>query len=407
MACYRLRNPVQRYAWGSPRVLPDLLGEANPSQEPWAELWVGAHPRASSSIEVGGVWHSLRRFVENSPARVLGGRVAARFGAQLPFLLKVLAVERPLSLQTHPDAQAAALGWAREEAAGVAVDAPERSYPDANPKPELVCALGEFEAVCRFRPLAALRERAAALAARGLEAELAASRAATPGDAFAYLLTRDPERRRALAEELAACAAADETGDAALAWVARLHEAYPGDVAVAAPLLLHHVRLRAGEALDLAPGDLHAYLRGTAVEVMASSDNVLRAGLTRKPIAVDELLAVLQREASDPPRVKAVPGAPGESVYETAGEWFRLSLLRPERGAPLPVRVSRGAELLLCVDGDGELVAADGAAPVAFRRGEALFVAGETPRYELRAGATLARATAGLASYAAPSQEAP
>jgi mannose-6-phosphate isomerase len=167
------------------------------------------------------------------------------------------------------------------------------------------------------------------------------------------------------------------------------------------------VRLRAGEALDLAPGDLHAYLRGSAVEVMASSDNVLRAGLTKKPIAIDELLAVMQREARDLRPLAAAPGAPGESVYRTAGEWFRLSLIRPECGSPLPVAVAHGAELLLCLEGEGELVAGDRGAPLAFRRGEALFVAGETPRYELRGGATLARATAGLASYAAPSQEVP
>jgi mannose-6-phosphate isomerase len=398
MACYRLRNPVQRYAWGSDRVLPEFLGEPNPTGEPWAELWIGAHGRASSSVEVGGVWRPLRRFVEDQPARVLGERVLARFGAQLPFLLKVLAVERPLSLQTHPGAQAAALGWAREEAARVPLDAPERSYPDANPKPELVCALGDFEALCSFRPLAALRERIAALGAPLFAAALVAAKPDAPGDVLAHLLTLPREVRSALAAELAACAGDDVAGDPALGWVAALHDAYPGDVAVAAPLLLHHVRLRAGEGLDLGPGDLHAYLRGTALEVMASSDNVLRAGLTRKPVAVDDLLAVLARGAGDPPRVAPVPGGRGEAVYPTGTEWFRLSLLGLEPGSPLPVEVDRGAEVLLCLEGGGELAAADANDAVGFRRGEALFVAGETPRYELRGAATLARATVGPAS---------
>lgn len=397
MACYRLRNDVQRYAWGSPTVLPELLGQPNPDGEPWAELWIGAHARASSSVEVGGRWRPLRQLVEDLPARVLGERVLARFGAQLPFLFKVLAVERPLSLQTHPDAETAALGWAREEAARIPLDAPERCYPDPNPKPELVCALGDFDALCCFRPLAGLRERAAALGASRLAAELTDARE-EPGDLLARLLTRPAEERRALAAELAACAAADAGRDPALAWTAALHEAYPGDVAVVAPLLMHHVRLRAGDALHLAPGDLHAYLRGTALEVMASSDNVLRAGLTRKPVAVEALLAVLHRAPGEPPLVTPRPGAPGECVYAPGTEWFRLALLRPEAGTPLPVEVAHGAEVLLCLEGHGELAAADGGAPVAFRRGEALFVAGETPRYELRGGATLARATAGLAS---------
>jgi mannose-6-phosphate isomerase len=180
--------------------------------------------------------------------------------------------------------------------------------------------------------------------------------------------------------------------------VAALHEAYPGDVAVAAPLLLHHVRLRAGQALALGSGALHAYLRGTALEVMASSDNVLRAGLTRKPVAIGDLLAVLARGAADPPRVEPAAGGPGESVYPTDTEWFRLSLLEVGGASPLPLEVARGAEVLLCLEGRGELAAADATLALDFRRGEALFVAGETPRYELRGAARLARATVGLAS---------
>lgn len=397
MACYRLRNPVQRYDWGSPTALPDLLGEANPTREPWAELWIGAHARASSSVELGGVWRPLRGFVEQRPDRVLGEAVLARFGAQLPFLLKVLAVERPLSLQTHPGAEAAAVGWAREEAEGVPLGAPERCYPDPNPKPELLCALGEFEALCRFRPVAGLRERAAALGASGLACELAAA-PSVPGDLLAHLLRRPAEVRRALAAEVAACAARGAARDPALAWAAALHDAFPGDVAILAPLLMHHVRLRAGEALDLSPGDLHAYLRGTAVEVMANSDNVLRAGLTRKRVAVDPLLAVLRRDAAEPPLVTSRRAGPGEFAYPASTEWFRLSLLRPESGTPLPVAVDRGVEILLCLEGRGELAPADAREPVPFRRGEAVLVTAETRRYELRGEATLARATAGVES---------
>jgi mannose-6-phosphate isomerase len=398
MACYRLRNPVQRYAWGSPCVLPDFLGEPNPALEPWAELWIGAHPRGTSSIEVGGRWRPLRGFVEHQPERVLGAPVLARFGAQLPFLLKVLAVEQPLSLQTHPGPEAAALGWAREEAARVPLEAAERSYPDANPKPELVCALGgEFEALCGFRPLAGLRKRLVRLGAARLAAEVAEAPGA-PGDLLAHLLSLPEDTRRALAAELAACADAHARSEPALARVAALHEAHPGDVAVVAPLLMHHVRLRAGEGLELGAGELHAYLRGTALEVMASSDNVLRAGLTKKHVAVAELAAVLQRAPREPQRVTPTAGAPGESVYPSATEWFRLALLRVEGGTPLPVDVAHGAEVLLCIEGRGEVAAADGGAPLGFRRGEALFATAETGRYELRGDATLARATAGLAS---------
>jgi mannose-6-phosphate isomerase len=393
MACYRLRNPVMRYAWGSRTALPELLGAESPSAEPWAELWIGAHPRASSEVEVGGAWRPLRAWVEERPAPVLGPRVLARFGAQLPFLLKVLAAEEPLSLQAHPDAARAALGFAREEAARVAQGAPERRYPDANPKPELVCALGPFEALCGFRETRELHARADALGARALQAVLARGGAsARPGDLLARLLRLPEPERRAIAGELAGRAARDARVPE-LAWLARLHERYPGDVACAAPLFLHYVELACGEALFLRPGDLHGYLRGSTLEVMASSDNVVRAGLTPKHVDVEELLEVLNPEPSAPPRVAPQAGEPGETIYAPPTEWFRLSLLRP-RGAPLSLAVSRGAEVLLCLEGRGELAAADASAPLPFARGEALFVTGETPRYELRGEATLARASA-------------
>ena len=395
MACYRLRNPIQRYAWGSRTVLPELLGAASPSEEPWAELWIGAHARAPSEALVGGAWRSLRAWIEERPARVLGEGVLARFGAQLPFLLKVLAAEQPLSLQAHPDAALAAAGFAREEAARIPVDAAERRYADPNPKPELVCALGPFEALCGFREPQDLRARTRALGAHALLAVLARGpKGARPGDVLARLLRLPEPERRAIAAELAGCAAR-AGASAENVWLQELHARYPGDVACAAPLFLHYLRLERGEALYLRPGDLHGYLRGSVVEVMASSDNVVRAGLTPKHIDVEELLRVLNPEPTAPPRVAPTPGEPGETVYAPPTEWFRLSLLRPRAGAPLPLEVRRGAELLLCLEGHGELAAADAAEAQPFARGEALFVTGETPRYELRGEATLARASAG------------
>jgi mannose-6-phosphate isomerase len=398
MAGYRLRNPIQRYDWGSREALQNLLGAPAPGDEPWAELWIGAHARAGSEVEVGGSWRSLRRWIEERPRPVLGTRVAARFGAQLPFLLKVLAAERPLSLQVHPDAGRAALGWSEEEAARIPLDAAERRYPDPNPKPELVCALGPFEALCGFRRSAEIRARAAALDAERLLAALARTPAdAPPGAIFAGLLRLPPGEQRALAAELAECAArAEGEKDPALAWIVRLHAAHPADVACAAPLLLHHLRLEPGEALRLRPGDLHGYLGGTTLEVMASSDNVLRAGLTSKHVDVEELLRVLHVEAAAPARVDPSPGEVGEMVYPADTEWFRLSLLRPRAGSPMRLPLEHGAEVLLCLEGRGELSTPDAERALPFARGEALFLTGETPRYELRGEATLARASAGL-----------
>jgi mannose-6-phosphate isomerase len=393
MAAHRLRNPIRRYAWGSRTFLPDLLGAPSPSSEPWAELWIGAHATAPSDVEVGGAWRSLRAWVEDHPARVLGEPVLARFGAQLPFLLKVLAVEEPLSLQVHPDAARSAEGWAQEEAARIPADAPERRFHDANPKPELVCALGPFEALCAFRETAAIRRRAGALGSPLLAAALEAIASdAPPGAILGALLRLAPDAQRALAAELAARARDARTAEPPLLWLLRLAERYPGDVACLAPLLLHHVRLAPGDALYLQPGELHGYLHGAALELMASSDNVLRAGLTPKPIDREALLAALRGEASEPPRVTPAPGGPGETVYSPPTEWFRLALIRAEGDGPIPCETPRGAELVLCLEGAGEIVAGGAALPLA--RGEAAFVTGDTARYEVRGKLTLARASA-------------
>jgi mannose-6-phosphate isomerase len=219
---------------------------------------------------------------------------------------------------------------------------------------------------------------------------------APPGEILARLLRLPEGERRAIAAELAARAERAADRDPRLRWVARLHEAYPGDVACAAPLLLQHVQLAPGEALHLRPGDLHGYLGGTALELMASSDDVLRAGLTEKHVDREELLAALNGEASAPPRVAPAEGEPGEVVYAPPSEWFRLGLLRAGPAAPLRLEVRRGAEMLLCLEGAGELRSADAPDAVPFRRGEALFVTGETPRYEIRGEARLARASSGL-----------
>ena len=397
MGAHRLRNPIRRYAWGSRTALPDLLGAPSPSAEPWAELWIGAHASAPSEVEIGGAWRSLRAWVEERPARVLGERVLARFGAQLPFLLKVLAVEEPLSLQLHPDAAHSAEGWAREEAARVPADAPERRYPDANPKPELVCALSPFEALCAFRETAVIRARGAALGSPRLAALFAEiADGAPPGAILGALLRLAADEQRALADELVARARDARTAEPPLLWLLRLAERYPGDVACLAPLLLHHVRLAPGDALYLQPGDLHGYLHGTALEVMASSDNVLRAGLTPKPVDREAVLGALRGEASEPPRVVPTPGGPGETVYSPPTEWFRLALVRADRGAPLACETSRGAEVLLCLEGAGEIAASNGLGALPLARGEAAFVTGDTARYEVRGTVTLARASAAV-----------
>jgi mannose-6-phosphate isomerase len=159
----RLENPVRHYPWGSTGAIPHLLGR-EPDGRPHAELWVGAHPTGPSLLAEQRPGARLDEAIEARPQAMLGAQVAERFGARLPFLMKVLAAGMPLSLQVHPDAEQARAGFAAEEAAGVGRDSPLRRYRDPFHKPELLVALEPFEALCGFRPPA---EPAAALGGVG------------------------------------------------------------------------------------------------------------------------------------------------------------------------------------------------------------------------------------------------
>ncbi|MFI5976578.1 mannose-6-phosphate isomerase, class I [Streptomyces sp. NPDC051452] len=343
----RLDNTIRPYAWGSRTAIPHLLG-VEPTGEPQAEMWMGAHPGAPSRSERG----TLVEVIDADPERELGARAVARFGPRLPFLLKILAAGAPLSLQVHPDLEQAKAGYADEERRGIPVDAPHRNYRDANHKPELICALTEFDGLCGFRdPLKAaglldglgvdsLKPYVDLLHARPEDAALR--------EVLTAILTADPrEMAHTVSETAVACARLG--GDHAP--YADIAHHYPGDPGVIAAMLLNHVRLQPGEALFLGAGIPHAYLSGLGVEIMANSDNVLRCGLTPKHVDVPELLRIVRFEAADPGVLRPEAGADGEEVYETPIDEFRLSRFAlPEGGGAHDV--TRDApQILLCTAG--------------------------------------------------------
>ncbi len=390
----RLSNPVMGYDWGSRTALAELLGRQSPSLQPEAELWMGAHPRSPSRID-GEQGPTLLDLIAGAPGEILGSRVQRRF-RELPFVLKVLAVERPLSLQAHPDAPSARRGFERENAAGIRLDARERSFSDPHHKPELLCALRPFSALCGFRRPAGIDADLARLGhgeasplrralARGPESERL--RAFLSG-----LLHMESGRREELVQQTVRRAAERAGGDAALGWLLRLQQEHPGDPGVLAPLFLNLVRLQPGEAFYMGPGELHCYLEGLGVEIMASSDNVLRGGLTHKHVAVDGLLELLEfrpwRGEIRGPR----PGPVGE-VYTTPAQEFELSRLRLEAGTPLCVPEPRGVEILLCTEGQARLSGEAGAAALELLRGQSCLVPAAVGSYRIRGEGTLYRAS--------------
>jgi mannose-6-phosphate isomerase len=343
----RLDNTIRPYAWGSPTAIPQLLG-VEPTGEPQAEMWMGAHPGAPSRTERG----TLVEVIDADPEKELGPAAVARFGPRLPFLLKILAAGAPLSLQVHPDLAQAQQGYADEERRGIPVDAPHRNYKDANHKPELICALTAFDGLCGFR---------APLEAAGLLDDLGVDSLkpyvdllhAHPEDAalrevLTAILTADREEMSRTVEE--AAAACTRIGGVYAPYADIAHH-YPGDPGVIAAMLLNHVRLQPGEALYLGAGVPHAYLNGLGVEIMANSDNVLRCGLTPKHVDVPELLRIVRFHAADPGVLRPEAAPDGEEVYETPIDEFRLSrYVLPEAGTthdltrPTP-------QILLCTAG--------------------------------------------------------
>ena len=289
----RIAGVVQHYAWGDRTFLPELLG-VEPDGRPWAEWWLGTHP--------GG------------PATLVGDGPLRDAAGELPYLLKVLVAAEPLSLQTHPSATQAATGFAREERNGPASDAPNRIYRDPSAKPELLCALTPFDAVCGFRPVAATLVLLERIGADDLAGHLASSGLAATVEGI-YRQSVD------VGSTLTACAGRPEP-EARL--VAELAERYPGDPSSVVTLLLHRVRLEPGEALYLGPGNLHAYLHGAGVEVMGASDNVVRGGMTTKHIDVDELLAVVDITPIADPRTPATAHGWDRWSYDTPSAPFQL-----------------------------------------------------------------------------------
>ncbi|MEU1661432.1 mannose-6-phosphate isomerase, class I [Streptomyces griseofuscus] len=343
----RLDNTVRPYAWGSPTAIPHLLG-VEPTGEPQAEMWMGAHPGAPSRTARG----TLAEVIDADPERELGKETVARFGPRLPFLLKLLAAGAPLSLQVHPDLEQAREGYADEERRGVPIDAPHRNYKDANHKPELICALTEFDGLCGFREPAHAAELLAALGVDSLKPYVdllgAHPEEAALREVLTAILCADrADMARTVAEATAACARLG--GDHAP--YAGLAHQFPGDPGVIAAMLLNHVRLQPGEALFLGAGVPHAYLDGLGVEIMANSDNVLRCGLTPKHVDVPELLRVVRFEAGDPGVLRPEAAPDGEEVYETPIDEFRLSRYALAEGGAAHDLTRDTPQILLCTAG--------------------------------------------------------
>jgi mannose-6-phosphate isomerase class I len=401
-----LEGSVQHYDWGGREFIPGLLGRSNPEDEPFAELWFGAHPRGPATVLVDGTPVGLDVLVAGAPVEVLGGSDARRFGGRLPYLLKVLDARTMLSLQAHPSLAQARAGFARENEAGIPLDAPSRTYRDDNHKPEVHAALTDFWMLHGFRPLAEIAGTLEAVpelghlgpgfaaewrragdepgAGRRLLHQLYRQLMAMPQAEVDGML--DPLVRR-LERSL------PENKDRHDFWALRAARTFPPvdghrDRGIAAIYLLNLVHLRPGEGTFQPAGALHAYLEGANVELMANSDNVLRAGLTGKHVDVAGLLDTLTFEPGRPPVLDGWPVSDTERVYEAPVGEFLLSRIEPTGKKIHPETGDHGADCLVVIGGSARAVTTDGA--MELPRGSACLVpAGISYELEATGGAAV------------------
>jgi mannose-6-phosphate isomerase len=400
-----LEGAVQHYAWGGFHFIPSLLGVDNSGRIPYAELWIGAHPFAPSSAMVGGGTVPLDKLIEAAPTEVLGARDSARFKGRLPFLMKVLDARVMLSIQAHPNRRQAAEGFARENVAGIPLDSPGRTYKDENHKPETHVALSEFWMLHGFRPLEDIGKVLAAVPElgrvmpgfrSGLRAagKRQAARERLLQDLYATVMTMPQETvDNILFPLIGKLSELDRAGaldrDDPGFWALRAARELPLaeghiDRGIFSIYLLNLLHLRPGEGTYQPAGTLHAYLEGTNVELMASSDNVLRGGLTPKSVHTEELLRIVSYADGRPRILVGQDKGHGALCYETPAEEFALERIELNAADRLRTVEEHGAECLIVLEGSADVVARG--SMLRLDRGKAALFPGGVA-YELATGA--------------------
>lgn len=354
---FSLKNQIQNYAWGSREILGRMRGVPVPTEQPEAEVWVGAHPAAPSRATVDGAESPLNELIVENPSRFLR---PDRTSDWFPFLFKILAIDAPLSIQVHPTPEQAIAGFEDEQARGIAIDAPYRNYKDRYSKPETVIALSPMRVLTGVRPVEQLKTLAAAFGAAWLDerAEL------SPKQLLTEIIRLPEETASAAVQHLVDTAAGllgasnDVVADAA-ELVRIVDGKYPGDRGLLVAFVMNLVHLAPGESAFTPDGQVHAYVSGTAIELMNPSDNVMRAGLTAKHIDTEELIKVLGEKQDAPVIQRPNPEDGPLGAYAMWDERMSVTRVRIEEGKPLSYTF-KGISAALSVAGKVTIQAKDG-----------------------------------------------
>lgn len=392
---FEMNNKIQNYAWGSTSSIHDLFGFSNDTNEPQAEVWMGTHPNGCSEVRVEQNSLPLSDLIKQNQSAYLSSETAKKFG-DLPFLFKILAAESALSIQVHPSKQDAEVGYEKEQNAGIPLSASHRNYKDPNHKPELVYALTSYQAMNGFRSYSEIIEAFSQCDIAELRAPLKAFKRSTNSrglrDFFVHILMMEGKTKDHALDQLIAHAShqsAQSSNSSVYSLVLELAAQYPGDVGLFAPLLLNVITLQAGEAMFLSARTPHAYIKGTGLEIMANSDNVLRAGLTPKYIDIQELIKCTDFVPKPFDSLVLQPNAIGcQKHYPVPVADFSFSVLNQPNQQ---VVETNSAEILMAIDEEVTLISDKGEKLTA-AKGQSVFVPAYVGRYRIQSAGRVARA---------------
>jgi mannose-6-phosphate isomerase len=395
-----LENRIQEYAWGSKTFIPELIGEESPAKKPKAEMWMGSHSKAPSTAVFNDNRVSLAEFINNDPQGILGVSIAEKFSNRLPFLFKVIAVESPLSIQAHPNKEQAKAGFIRENMNNIPLDSPKRNYRDDNHKPEVICALEPLwilKGVRRIKDILKIAETLG-VSEKGLGIDILKSKPNEEGlkNLFISLMNMEKDRKQKLINEILN-RVKELRSSPSFEWIIKLRREYPDDIGILSPLFLNVLRLQPREAIWIPAGELHAYLEGAGLELMANSDNVIRCGLTTKHVDVLELLNIINFTPHTPEILSPEGHGKLEAFYPATSEEFMLSVISlNNKDSIYKSRGLRSAEIMICMEGDAHITDQQNKGLLKIERGTSLFIPASVKQYVIQGEAIIYKAYAPL-----------
>ncbi|MCH2175189.1 MAG: mannose-6-phosphate isomerase, class I [Lentisphaeria bacterium] len=380
---FRMENTIQNYDWGSTKLIQGLMDKPASESEKWAEVWMGAHPKAPSKVGDS----DLATLIDENPIKFLGEATAKKFENRLPYMMKLLAAAKGLSIQAHPNKQQAEVGFKKENEAGIPIDAPYRNYKDNNHKPEVIVALSEFWGLNGFKlieeMIVLLEEVNIAEFQIYLEALKNSKSRAEVTNLTKYILEMPETELSSAVNQLVAYAREHTYARPEYRWILKSYDEYGDDCGLFFILMLNLVHLQPGEGMFCNAGDLHAYLYGLGVELMANSDNVLRGGLTPKHIDVPELLSLLTFDCRKPALYLGDKLSEIERVYNCPVHEFYLRSVSLEHDETWLQNVLRSAEIIVCVKGEIMIQELENSEKIKLRQGQSIFISADSEGYEL------------------------